>query len=830
MTIVGSGSQGTLMAPRVVQPRPAASPPRPQGSRRASSPASVPSSGHTSLGPATLALPSSSPPQVANHVRAVASAFPQRRSLGTFDVNREERVAVPGVPRQLAARAGTGTQATLQACPGRHSLAPSLCSTTACSNPAEFSPASTPPVPPLIVAPRASWPGAARLCSSRSASRSPPAAAHRSALVRMTEGSSPPVPPLVAAPRASSPGAVRLCSSRSASRSPPADAPRSALVTVTEVPEPFERQRWQDASAAVVAGVAAPCSLVAGTQHCEGTEVSAGSFKGMAQLQGQLLEVLDQQSQRLVGVLEATLERRGGDAGVDMGASSEEVWLEEMTIGSDGPCESARLAKAVEEPAIPTAAPGAPLPMREEMTVGSDGSCEIATPAKAVEEPAVPTAAAAVSSSPAVPTPVPLPTAAPAATGTPLPMPEEMTVWSNGSCEIATPAKAVEEATMPTAAPALSLLPASPAATGAPLSMREEITVGSNGSCEIAEPAKAVEEPTVPMAAPAVSSSPAAPAAAPPPTAAPAATGAPLPMWQDELQGLRAELRETSEEAVASMRHQLQALCEEQRSQLNRESSLVSQVSALKAELHGGRTAVTGTGGAVGTTAGSSTTAHGGNEEEGPLVAELLKRIADLEHTVKVQGEEKAQQAMAYTELNKAVLLDCERRAAQHDRDVVKTQQTLTVQALTLQAELAQTVAREREALDAERKSHACEVAQLRSELEDHRRQAHHHSDGGGRGGGAFGVIGHVDSHKTALAQLRRPPPPPPCQVVLQGGPTCQHQKCLRDEGVAAAAVVAIPPIAPVPGGGSLDLEDTDDNMFHEVLSLADEAVTTNDR
>jgi len=645
----------------------------------------------------------------------------------------------------------------------------------------------------------------------------------------MTEGSSPPVPPLVAAPRASSPGAVRLCSSRSASRSPPADAPRSALVTVTEVPESFERQRWHDASAAVVAGVAAPCSLVAGTQHCEGTEVSAGSFKGMAQLQGQLLEVLDQQSQRLVGVLEATLERRGGDAGVDMGASSEEVWLEEMTIGSDGPWEIARLAKAVEEPAIPTAAPGAPLPMREEMTVGSDGSCEIATPAKAVEEPAVPTAAAAVSSSPAVPTPVPLPTAAPAATGTPLPMPEEMTVWSNGSCEIATPAKAVEEATMPTAAPALSLLPASPAATGAPLSMREEITVGSDGSCEIAEPAKAVEEPTVPMAAPAVSSSPAAPAAAPPPTAAPAATGAPLPMWQDELQGLRAELRETAEEAVASMRHQLQALCEEQRSQLNRESSLVSQVSALKEELHGGSTAVTGTGGAVGTTAGSSTTAHGGNEEEGPLVAELLKRIADLEHTVKVQGEEKAQQAMAYTELNKAVLLDRERRAAQHDRDVVKTQQTLTVQALTLQAELAQTVAREREALDAERKSHACEVAQLRSELEDHRRQAHHHSDGGGGGGGAFGVIGHVDSHKTALAQLRPPPPPPPCQVVLQGGPTCQHQKCLRDEGVAAAAVVAIPPIAPVPGSGSLDLEDTGDNMFHEVLSLADEAVTTND-
>merc|ERR1740129_1364539 len=696
MTIVGSGSQGTLMAPRVVQPRPAASPPRPQGSRRASSPASVPSSGHTSLGPATLALPSSSPPQLANHVRAVASAFPQRRSLGTFDVNREERVAVPGVPRQPAARAGTGTQTTLQACPGRHSLAPSLCSTTACSNPAEFSPASSPLVPPLIVAPRASWPGAARLCSSRSASRSPPAAAHRSALVRMTEGSSPPVPPLVAAPRASSPGAVRLCSSRSASRSPPADAPRSALVTVTEVPEPFERQRWQDASAAVVAGVAAPCSLVAGTQHCEGTEVSAGSFKGMAQLQGQLLEVLDQQSQRLVGVLEATLERRGRDAGVDMGASSEEVWLEEMTIGSDGPWEIARLAKAVEEPAIPTAAPGAPLPMREEMTVGSDGSCEIATPAKAVEEPAVPTAAAAVSSSPAVPTPVPLPTAA-------------------------------------------------PAATGAPLSMREEMTVGSDESCEIAEPAKAVEEPTVPMAAPAVSSSPAAPAAAPPPTAEPAATGAPLPMRQDELQGLRAELRETAEEAVASMRHQLQALCEEQQSQLNRESSLVSQVSALKEELHGGSTAVTGTGGAVGTTAGFSTTAHGGNEEEGPLVAELLKRIADLEHTVKVQGEEKAQQAMAYTELNKALLLDCERRAAQHDRDVVKTQQTLTVQALTLQAELAQTVAREREALDAERKSHACEVAQLRSELEDHRRQAHHHSDGGGGGGGAFGVIGHVD-------------------------------------------------------------------------------------
>merc|ERR1740129_95359 len=429
MTIVGSGSQGTLMAPRVVQPRPAASPPRPQGSRRASSPASVPSSGHTSLGPATLALPSSSPPQIANHVRAVASAFPQRRSLGAFDVNREERVAVPGVPRQPAARAGTGTQATLQACPGRHSLAPSLCSTTACSNPAEFSPASSPPVPPFIVAPRASWPGA-----------------------------------------------VRLCSSRSASRSPPVDAPRSALVTVTEVAESFERQRWHDASAAVVAGVAAPCSLVAGTQHCEGTEVSAGSFKGMAQLQGQLLEVLDQQSQRLVGVLEATLERRGGDAGVDMGASSEEVWLEEMTIGSDGPWEIARLAKAVEEPAIPTAAPGAPLPMREEMTVGSDGSCEIATPAKAVEEPAIPTASAAVSSSPAVPTPVPLPTAAPAATGTPLPMPEEMTVWSNGSCEIATPAKAVEEATMPTAAPALSLLPASPAATGAPLSMREEMT------------------------------------------------------------------------------------------------------------------------------------------------------------------------------------------------------------------------------------------------------------------------------------------------------------------------------------------------------------------
>jgi len=390
-----------------------------------------------------------------------------------------------------------------------------------------------------------------------------------------------------------------MCSSRSASRSPPAAAPRSALVRITEVPEPFERQRCRDASAAAVAGVVAPRTLVAGTQ---------------ARLHYQLVDLINQQSQRLVGVLEATLDRRGGGAGAGAGASSSEVALEEMTVASDG-------------------------------------SWEIATHAKPVEEPAMHTATPAALSSPTAPA-----AAAPVSTSTPMPV-------------------------------------------------REAAPVASSSS------------------------------AASPPTMEPSAIGARLPMPVDELQGLRAEIHETAEETVASMRHQLQALLEEQRLQLNQESSLVSQVSLLREELHGGGAATIGAGDAAATRDGSSPTARGGNEEEGPLLAELRKRIADLEHTVKVQGEENAQQAVAYTELNLAVLLDRERQEAQHDRDAVKEQQALTVQALTVQAELAQIVAREREALDAERKSHSYEVAQLRSELE-------------------------------TLAEMRPPPLPPPCKVL----------------------------------------------------------------